>query len=236
MHTTKVTQDETCRKYVDMIPFTRDLGFVKINGYESHKTNLKVERHPFNYVLIQATLANDIAVKCDPTHPNSANYDKKYYAEYQWTWTPYWMDTIQDTTQYRLESRIATVRSGNRLTIELREEGDYLITIPNDCDICAKILTGDIDYLTPPQISNGGETGETNQVNTSLQIKGSSVNICGDSGSSTPDEQSWLYYWGKSSDPTTRLETKNGKVTVPVLSSNKQTTQAHRSVWAMMNG
>jgi hypothetical protein len=150
-------------------------------------------------VSVAAVLRNEIVTLADKSLNDAT------YKNYNWTWLPWWDDTIKDLKNFKKVERIEELRGGgSRLELRLDEPGEYHITIPHDADINLELSEGDIEYRSLEA--------------TKLYIEGSRVNYCGNSGSVTSQGESWYYYWGTDSDPVTRLITKKGNVSVPVKS------------------
>lgn len=215
MHTTTIFDTKEGRTYIDTIPFLRDRGFVQIVSSQDGKLNLSIERNPENSVKIQANITAAEALRFDGSYstkssgvgyisPLSAGKTCEQHKT-RYEQKPWWTDVINTFEDFKKFNRNDSVRGDNRLLIDIREPGNYYVTIPNDCDINVELQFGNITYVTPPKShqpmkvndqSSNTQT-DTNYVDTKLYIKGNSVNICGDSGSSIPPYQSWSYYWGR---------------------------------------
>lgn len=191
------------KTYVVSYPVDIPQGLVKVKtalygAYINPETNITVDRHTTQQIIISAVLAQKIVATKDESENDNPN------KEYKWIWLPWWTDSITNAEDLFKAVTKTKLRGNNRLTIEIREPGNYHIMIPDDADAEIKTKVGNIDYKS--------------KIPTSLHIASKTVNKAGSSGSSTENGQSWSYYWADSYSPKstqTRLIAKSGHINVP---------------------
>lgn len=139
---TSVTMDANGAKtYTSVYPFDRTHGLVRVKkylmAYKYRNKNLdpnlmeircQVNRHNYNAVIITAVLHSNLVKAADETLNND------FYFKSDRLWTPWVDDTIKDMDDYQKSRRNDKIRGDNRLLLDLREFGNYRITIPNDTD------------------------------------------------------------------------------------------------------
>jgi hypothetical protein len=168
----------------------------KLYPHDCLNTKVIIDRHRQNEVKITALLRNEIVTLADES------LNDYTYQTNKWRWVPWQDDVPLNINTYRKVERIEGLRGGgSRLKLWLNEPGEYHLTIPHDADLNLALSEGDIEYKSLEA--------------TRLSIERSKVNYCGNSGSSTPEGESWDYYRGSDLDPVTRLITKKGYISVP---------------------
>ena len=172
------------------LPGIKSLIDVSSISYIQIPVHVTVHRHDKNTVYVEYTLTSDVVARADRNEVEDDSYKK-----YGWFWTPLWSD-IESENKLCSHQPKCIYRGGNRLSLELREPGRVVITVPRDSDLKVVVDEGTIVYVHDPSYP------------TMLSIKcpHGCVNRWGSNGCSIPnDREEWDYYWGSRTDPFTRL-------------------------------
>lgn len=194
-------------------------GLIRLKQWTSNKLFLNITTHDKHEIHIGAMMKKDEA--------NKDCYWKNGPNDYYFARKPWWQDTNHEILSPKFEEDIdgnitcvvpEKLRGGNRILYDLRENGMYHITIPNDVDLETDLLNADIGYNSARR--------------TKLSVDCAKVNICGDSGCSVDSRQSWDYYsYGGKDDPMTKLKT-NGSVILDINKAIQGQDLTNIHVWA----
>ncbi len=97
--------------------------------------------------------------------------------------------------------RDAKLRGGNRLTIDLKYPGSYVITTPIDYDFKVKLAEGDVEYLDDRSVALHVDNPQ------------GCVNRWGDSGG-CGERDSWAHYRGDCNPIVNRIKVLIGHITL----------------------
>lgn len=207
-HTLSVTKNtETGEKtYQGVYPVEFPRGLVRVKTVFFNKNivqknvHLTVDRHTKDQIIITAMLAKKIVLAND-----ESEQDNNYFKQRDKIWVPWWTDIVQPLLESFQPVSRAKLRGGNRLSVQLREEGRYHIMLPYDADAEIKMKVGDIDYQS--------------KIPTTLRIKSRTVNETGHSHAYTPGKGVSSEY-GRADEHSpyssqTYLEAKTGHINVP---------------------